>query len=78
MLAELIGVLKKIRTRVGGVLIVEPSTGSEPITKDDASTAGGRIITGNQLSVINMQRLSTDISACLRKHPCRIKPFMVV
>jgi hypothetical protein len=25
-----------------------------------------------------MQRLSTNISACLRKHPCRIKPFMVV
>jgi hypothetical protein len=78
MLAELIGVLKKIRTCVGGALIVEPSTGSEPITKDDASAAGVRIIIGNQLSVINMQRLSTDIIAGLRKHPCRIKPFMVV
>ena len=73
MLAELIGVLKKIRTCVGGVLIVEPSTGSEPITKDDASAAGGRNRTGNQLSVINMQRLSTNISAGLRKRPCRIK-----
>jgi hypothetical protein len=32
MLAELIGVLKKIRTTVGTALTVEPSTGSEPIT----------------------------------------------
>ena len=77
-LAELIGVLKKIRTWVGGVLIVEPSTGSDPTTKDDASAAGGRNRTSNQLSVINMQRLSADIITGLRKHPFRIKPFMVV
>src|SRR6266566_1469683 len=58
MLAELIGVLKKIRTTAGAVGIVEPSTGSEPITKACASAAGGRNTIGNQLSTSNIQRLN--------------------
>ena len=75
MLAELIGVLKKIRTCVGGVLIVEPSTGSEPITKDDASAAGERNRTGNQLSESNKHRITADIIRGLRNRPCSIKAF---
>jgi hypothetical protein len=75
ILAELIGVLKKIRICVGGMLIVEPSTGSEPITKDDASAVGGWKSMGNQLSDSNKQRPIAAISNGLKKRPCRIKSF---
>src|SRR6266516_4796312 len=73
MLAELIGVLKKMRTTAGGVLIVEPSTGSEPITKACASATGGRDRTGDQLIVSSRLRISPDISRRLRKRPFRIQ-----
>src|SRR5260221_5769442 len=73
MLAELIGALKKMRTLAGGVLIVEPSTGSEPMTKACASAAGGRDSKGDQVNASSKLRLSAEISRGLRKRPCRIK-----
>src|SRR5260370_37314702 len=73
MLAELIGALKKMSTLAGGVLIVEPSTGSEPMTKACASDAGGRDSKGDQVNASSKLRLSAETSRGLRKHPCRIK-----
>ena len=73
VLAVLIGVLKKMRTRVGGTFIVEPSTGSDPTTKDVANAACGRNSTGNQLSNSSKQRAIAAISRGLRKRPFRIK-----
>src|SRR6266436_6768359 len=73
MLAELIGALKKMRTLAGGVLIVEPSRGSEPMTKACASAAGGRDSKGDQVNASSKLRLSAETSRGLRKRPCRIK-----
>src|SRR5260370_36735400 len=73
MLAELIGALKKMSTLAGGVLIVEPSTGSEPMTKACASAAGGRDSKGDQVNASSKLRLSAETSRGLRKRPCRIK-----
>ena len=78
VLAGLTGVLKKIRMRVGGAFIVEPSTGSDPTTKDDANATCGRKSIGNQLSISNKQRLIVAISTGLRKRPFCIKPFVAV
>ena len=78
VLAELIGVLKKIRICRGGTLIVEPSTGSDPTTKDEANAACGRNSAGNQLSDSNAQRPTVASSVGLRKRPFCIKSFVVV
>lgn len=78
MLAELIGVLKKMRICLGGALIVEPSTGSDPTTKDDANAVCGRKSVGNQLSNSNTQRPIVANSTDLRKRLFCMKPFVVV
>ncbi len=76
VLAGLTGVLKKMRMRAGGTVIVEPSTGSDPTTKDEANTTCGWKSSGSQLSMSNKQRLAVAISAGLSKCPFRIKSFV--
>ena len=78
MLAGLIGVLKKIRICLGGTLIVEPSTGSDPTTKDEANTVCGRKSEGNQLNDSKAHRPIVASRIGLRKRPFCIKPFVVV
>ena len=78
MLAEPIGVLKKIRICLGGTLIVEPSTGSDPTTKDEANTACGPNSVGNQLNDSKAHRPIVASMIGLRKRPFCIKPFVVV
>ncbi len=76
VLAGLTGVLKKMRMRAGGTFIVEPSTGLDPTTKDEASATCGRNSPGSQLNNSKKQRLAVAISAGLRKCSFRIKSFV--
>ncbi len=76
VLTGLTGVLKKMRMRAGGTFIVEPSTGLDPTTKDEASAICGRNSPGSKLNNNNKQKLADAMKTGLRKCPFRIKSFV--
>src|SRR6266487_1548833 len=63
MLSELISALKKIRATAGELATVEPSTGSEPITKACANATCGCNRTGNQLKASKKPKLRATITS---------------
>src|SRR6266699_1329648 len=63
MLTELISALKKIRATAGELATVEPSTGSEPITKACANATCGRDRTGIQLKASKKLKLRATITS---------------
>src|SRR5436305_15012766 len=64
MLAELISVVKKMRATAGELAIVDPSMGSDPITKACAKATCGRDRTGNQLKASKKLKLRATITSC--------------
>src|SRR6266849_2824833 len=58
--------LKNMRTTAGALLTVEPSTGSEPITKACASATGVRDAVGHQAYTSNMLKLNMKMSRSVR------------
>src|SRR5689334_19739267 len=63
MLAELIAALKNTWTTAGELAIVEPSTGSEPITKACANATRGRDRAGNQLKASKKLKLRASVAS---------------
>src|SRR6266480_2085460 len=63
MLSELISAVKKIRATAGELATVEPSMGSEPITKACAKATCGRDRIGNQLKASKKLKLRATITS---------------
>src|SRR5205085_340315 len=74
-LAELMASSKKMRTTDGVVVTVEPSTGSEPITKACANATGGCDGRNNQVDARKTLRLNAITSSGLRDRCSRIFPL---
>src|SRR5579885_1412383 len=74
-LRELIGALKKIRITDGSVLMVEPSTGSEPITNEWANATGA----GSMAVVLKYARmLNKQASITIATLLCRICCYVLL